>query len=207
MAADVIPTTSLRTTGVWRGATAATAEVLTRPWRPYRRYEDLDVGLGAVPLGSSRRVANVSCARRSFTACEARFELEQQRPVTERSLAVQSADILAHHTPEALTNLLIEVSVKVLVRSLTAEFDPDKYTDDYRTQVLDLIGRKAAGEEFELPAVEAEKPKIVDMMVALEASVEAAKAARGRHPTARPAPNAAAKKPAKRAAKPRARKT
>jgi non-homologous end joining protein Ku len=28
----------------------------------------------------------------------------------------------------------------VLVRSLTAEFDPDKYTDDYRVQVLELIG-------------------------------------------------------------------
>jgi hypothetical protein len=44
------------------------------------------------------------------------------------------------------------------------------------------------------------------MMAALEASVEAAKAARGRHPTARQA-DAAAKKPARRAAKPRARKT
>jgi DNA end-binding protein Ku len=95
----------------------------------------------------------------------------------------------------------------VLARSLTAEFDPDKYQDDYRIQVLDLIGRKAAGEEFELPAAEAEKPKIVDMMSALEASVEAAKAARGRHPTARKAPEAGAKRAAKRAAKPRARKT
>jgi DNA end-binding protein Ku len=73
----------------------------------------------------------------------------------------------------------------VLVRSLTAEFDPDKYQDDYRLQLLDLIGKKATGEEFELPAVEAEKPKIVDMMAALEASVETAKAARGRHLTAR----------------------
>jgi DNA end-binding protein Ku len=90
---------------------------------------------------------------------------------------------------------------------LTAEFDPDQYQDDYRIQVLDLIGRKAAGEEFELPAVEADKPKIVDMMAALEASVEAAEAARGRHPTARPAPEAGATKPAKRSAKPRARST
>ena len=71
----------------------------------------------------------------------------------------------------------------------------------------DLIGRKAAGEEFELAAVEAEKPKIVDMMAALEANVEAAKAARGRHPTARRAPDAAANQPAKRAAMPRPRKS
>jgi hypothetical protein len=88
---------------------------------------------------------------------------------------------LARYAPEAVTNLLVETLAKVPVRSLTAEFDPDKYTDDYRVQVLDLIGRKAAGEEFELPAVADEKPKIVDMMAALEASVEAAKAARKRH--------------------------
>ena len=120
------------------------------------------------------------------------------------------ADILAHHVPVALTNLLIEVLSKVLVRSLTAEFDPTKYEDDYRVQVLDLINRKAADEEFELPAATAEPPKIVDMMAALEASVEAAKAARKRHPTARPASAAsAAKKAAARpkTAKPRAKKT
>ncbi len=45
---------------------------------------------------------------------------------------------------------------EMLVESLTAEFDPDKYTDDYRVQVLDLIAKKAAGEEFELPAVAGE---------------------------------------------------
>ena len=43
---------------------------------------------------------------------EARFELEHQPPVTERSLEVQLADILAHHAPVALTNLLMEVSGK-----------------------------------------------------------------------------------------------
>jgi DNA end-binding protein Ku len=99
---------------------------------------------------------------------------------------------------------------EMLVESLTAEFDPDKYTDEYRVQVLDLIGRKAAGEEFELPAVADEKPKIVDMMAALEASVEAAKAARKRHPTARETPAAGGAKKAAarpRTAKPRAKKT
>jgi DNA end-binding protein Ku len=72
-----------------------------------------------------------------------------------------------------------------LVDSLTDAFEPDKYHDDYREQVLDLITKKAAGEEFELPEVTAEAPKIVDLMAALEASVEAAKTARGRHPTSR----------------------
>ena len=84
----------------------------------------------------------------------------------------------------------IEVSAKEvkmaesLVQSLADHFAPEKYHDDYREQVLDLIEKKAAGEEFEIPEVAAEKPKIVDLMAALEASVEAAKSARGRHPAA-----------------------
>jgi DNA end-binding protein Ku len=89
---------------------------------------------------------------------------------------------------------------EMLVESLTAEFDPNKYEDDYRVQVLDLIAKKAAGEEFELPAAAGGPPQIVDMMAALEASVAAAKEARKRHPTALPA-TAAKKAPAKRAAR------
>jgi len=72
---------------------------------------------------------------------------------------------------------------EALVDSLSDDFAPDKYHDDYREQVLGLIEKKAAGEEFEVPEVAAEKPKIVDLMAALEASVEAAKSARKRHPT------------------------
>jgi DNA end-binding protein Ku len=73
---------------------------------------------------------------------------------------------------------------EALVASLSADFEPAKYHDEYREQVLDLIRMKAAGEEFEVPEVVAEKPKVVDLMAALEASVKAAKQARGRHPAA-----------------------
>ena len=71
-----------------------------------------------------------------------------------------------------------------LVDSLTAEFQPDKYHDEYREQVLALIDAKAAGEQFEAPEAPVEKPQVVDLMAALEASVKAAKDARGRHPAA-----------------------
>ena len=86
----------------------------------------------------------------------------------------------------------IEVSAKevkmaeALVESLSADFEPEKYRDAYREQVLDLIERKAAGEEFEAPAPAAAAPQVVDLMAALEASVKAAKAARGRHPAGGP---------------------
>jgi len=70
-----------------------------------------------------------------------------------------------------------------LVDSLTAAFEPDKYSDQYRQQVLDLIQIKADGQAFELPETGVEKPKVIDLMAALEASVAAAKQARGRHPS------------------------
>jgi DNA end-binding protein Ku len=85
----------------------------------------------------------------------------------------------------------VEVSAKELamaeslVESLTAAFEPEKYRDEYREQVLDLIQIKADGDEFTVPEAAAEKPKVVDLMAALEASVEAAKAARARHPSAK----------------------
>ena len=75
---------------------------------------------------------------------------------------------------------------EALVASLSAEFHPAKYRDNYREQVLDLIERKAAGEKFEMPTAVAGAPAVVDLMAALEASVKAAKAARARHPAGGP---------------------
>jgi DNA end-binding protein Ku len=91
-----------------------------------------------------------------------------------------------------------------LVESLSATFEPEKYTDQYREQVLDLIKVKASGAELTVPESPVEKPKVVDLMAALEASVQAAKDARGRHPAAKAAaskaatvkPEATPKKPA-----------
>ena len=61
-----------------------------------------------------------------------------------------------------------------LVTSLTATFDPEKYHDEYREELLALIDRKAAGEEI-VAAPEPEEPaKVLDLMAALEASLERA---------------------------------
>jgi DNA end-binding protein Ku len=80
-----------------------------------------------------------------------------------------------------------------LVESLAADFEPEKYHDTYREQLLDLIERKAAGEVQEAPApVAPEDSRVVDLLAALEASVAAAKESRQRHPTALPSDGAAA---------------
>jgi DNA end-binding protein Ku len=88
---------------------------------------------------------------------------------------------------------------KQLVESLAADFEAAQYEDTYRTKVLELIERKAAGETglVEVPEVESGE-KVVDLMAALEASVAAAKAARKRHPTGSEAEAEEAKKPARK---------
>ena len=91
---------------------------------------------------------------------------------------------------------------KQLVNSLTAEFDPEKYHDEYREELLALIDKKASGEEI-VAAPEAEEPaKVLDLMAALEASLARAGAKQAKSEKPAPAKKAASNtaKPAKRAA-------
>jgi len=72
-----------------------------------------------------------------------------------------------------------------LITSLSAEFEHGKYEDEHRLRIMDLVARKAEGEEITIEApVASDDGKVVDLMAALEASVAAAKEARGRHPSA-----------------------
>jgi DNA end-binding protein Ku len=63
-----------------------------------------------------------------------------------------------------------------LIDSLSTEFDPGGYRDEYREQLLALIERKAEGKEIVTP--ESEEPKATkapDLMAALEESIAAVK--------------------------------
>jgi DNA end-binding protein Ku len=64
---------------------------------------------------------------------------------------------------------------KQLIESLSADFDPSGYRDEYRERVLDLIERKAAGETITIEEPVAEQKEVPDLMAALEASISASK--------------------------------
>jgi DNA end-binding protein Ku len=66
-----------------------------------------------------------------------------------------------------------------LIDSLTTDFEPDRYRDEYRERVLELIEQKAAGQEIVVEDAAEEAPKVVDLMAALEASLAAVKKSRG----------------------------
>jgi len=61
-----------------------------------------------------------------------------------------------------------------LVASMTGEFDPANFADDYREALMAVIEKKVGGEKPE-PAARAEPTNITDLMAALEASVSAAR--------------------------------
>ena len=99
-----------------------------------------------------------------------------------------------------------------LIESMTGDFDPDLYHDEYREALEKVIEAKIEGREVvEQPVQEEDTGSVVDLMAALRASVAAAKKGRGeadddeapaKKAPARKAPakKTAAKAPAKKAA-------
>ena len=99
-----------------------------------------------------------------------------------------------------------------LIESMSADFDPGQYHDEYREALEQVIEAKIEGREVvEQPVQEEDTGSVVDLMAALRASVAAAKKGRGesdeeeapakKAPAKKaPARKAAAKAPAKKSA-------
>jgi DNA end-binding protein Ku len=99
---------------------------------------------------------------------------------------------------------------KQLVDSLAGEFEPDRYSDTYREEVLAMIERKAEGEEIAIqPAAEEVAEPAPDLMSALKASLDAVRSRESKAATpprktpAKKKPAAAKKAATKKAGSPR----
>jgi len=89
----------------------------------------------------------------------------------------------------------------MLIEQLSTKFEPEKYTDDYRAALMDAIQRKMTGQGADVVTTPAaERAHVIDLMAALQASLEALKA-----PPAADTGNAA--RGAKKNRTPRKRKT
>jgi DNA end-binding protein Ku len=92
-----------------------------------------------------------------------------------------------------------------LIDSMTGDFDPEDFTDDYREALQRVIDAKVSGQEITEPEPEHVRPTAaIDLMAALKASVDRAKEARGeRGPvkSSEPTPITAAKSAKKAAAR------
>jgi DNA end-binding protein Ku len=66
---------------------------------------------------------------------------------------------------------------KALVEQLSEEFEAEKYTDDYRVALFELIENKIAGESIDIvsaPAADG-RSNVIDLMAALQASLDLTK--------------------------------
>ena len=64
-----------------------------------------------------------------------------------------------------------------IIESLSAKWDPKRYHDTYTEEMKDLIDAKAKGKKVTVEAEHETEGKVVDLMAALEASMEAARKA------------------------------
>jgi DNA end-binding protein Ku len=84
-------------------------------------------------------------------------------------------DVFDEEKPKKPDQRELEMA-KQLIESLTGDFKPDSYRDEYREELLDLLESKAAGKEVVSAPTEEPKPtKAPDLMAALEESLAAVK--------------------------------
>ena len=116
--------------------------------------------------------------------------LEELRPFAEVPLDTTSVD------PGELS-----LAIQIIEQRANEHFEPEKYTDEIRSRVLELIQQKIDGKEISVAPEERPEAKIIDLMEALKASVKGATSAdRERKPAQRASkkPETATKKSAKR---------
>ncbi len=75
-----------------------------------------------------------------------------------------------------------------IIDSLTTAWDPSRYHDTFTDELKDLLSRKAKGESIVVEEAPARPAEVLDLMSALQASLDAAKSPRGASVSKRAAP-------------------
>ncbi len=78
---------------------------------------------------------------------------------------------------------------QMLVESLTGDYEPEDYVDDYEQAVKDVVRAKLQGGEVTSPqeSDDGDSAQVVDLLAALQQSVDRARASRGEVPATKPA--------------------
>lgn len=133
------------------------------------------VGIGKIILRQTQHLAGVKVVGEALVLELMRF-------------ATELVDASAYTFPEASIVRPQELRMaEQLVANLAEPFEPAKYTDDYRANLMKVIRAKMKGQKVQLDAPEEESAdtKVLDLMARLQASLEQGKPARskrGRRP-------------------------
>jgi DNA end-binding protein Ku len=139
------------------------------------------VALGRVVLTRREHVIALEPKGRGLLGLTLRY------PYEVRDEASYFADIPELKLPKEMLDLATHI-----VNTKSSHFDPSQFQDRYENALIELLRKKEAGEKIE-PAPEATAPRVVNLMDALRASIDAEK-------KKAPAPSTEARRPAKKKA-------
>ena len=139
------------------------------------------VALGRVVLTRREHVIALEPKGRGLMALTLRY------PYEIRDEASYFEDIPELKLPKAMLDLATHI-----VNTKSGHFDPSLFQDRYENALIDLLKKKEAGETID-PSREVAAPRVVNLMDALRASIDAEK-------KKAPAPSTEARRPAKRKA-------
>ena len=137
------------------------------------------VALGRVVLSRREHVIALEPKDRGLLGLTLRY------PYEVRNEAEYFEDIPELKLPKEMLDLATHI-----VNTKSGHFDPSQFEDRYENALIDLLKKKEAGEKIE-PAKAGPSPRVVNLMEALRASIDAAK-------KKAPAPSVRARRPAKR---------
>ena len=142
------------------------------------------VGIGKVVIRQKEHLAAVRVIKDAIVLELMRFENEL---VDVKEFSFPTAEVVR---PQELK------MAEQLVASLAEPFDPSKYTDEYRANLMKIIRAKMKGKKITVPEPEedTQDTKVVDLMARLQASLEQGGARRGGSVRARKKTAAASEK-------------
>jgi len=99
----------------------------------------------------------------------------------------KAGDVPSVPAEDKVTDRELDTAI-MLIDQLTTDFNPEKYTDDYRTALLELIETKRNGQETVSSATKEVASNVTDLMAALQASIDRTKPTKAVTPRKKAAP-------------------
>lgn len=83
----------------------------------------------------------------------------------------KAADVPGVPTDDQITKRELDTAI-LLIDQLTSPFEPEKYKDEYRTKLMELIESKQTGKKVVTPIEKEPAANVTDLMAALQASID-----------------------------------
>jgi DNA end-binding protein Ku len=85
---------------------------------------------------------------------------------------VRNFEEIAKGESAKISDAEVSLAIRLIDELSIEEFDPGQFDDEYRQRVLDLINKKAEGEEITIAAPQPKRAQVIDLMAALKESLE-----------------------------------